>query len=66
MTGGRTTAVYSPASGTIRRAIEYGLFYVVVDRCTRLLVALLEGPMLERFVTGVRTASAAHCGPSCC
>lgn len=55
---GRKVAVYSPAYGTIRRAIEYGLFYVVVDRCTRVLVTLLEGPMLAQYAPRVKTAGA--------
>lgn len=56
---GDATAVYAPAYGPVRRAVEYGLFYVVVDRCTRLLVAMLEKtPPVAEHVPALTTASA--------
>jgi len=46
-------------SGPVRRTIEYGLFYFVVDRCIEVLAALLsEIPPVASHVSTVRTASA--------
>lgn len=51
--------VYAPAYGTLRRTIEYALFFLIVDRCTRLLAALLgEIPPLETHVPTVTTGAA--------
>lgn len=51
--------MWIPAYGTLRRAIEYALFYLIVDRCTRLLVALLgEIPPLQSHVPTVTTGAA--------
>lgn len=52
--------VYSPEYGTVRRAIEYGLFFVVVDRATATLTDLLaESPMAalgSQFAFGAAVA----------
>lgn len=52
--------VYSPEYGTVRRAIEYGLFFVVVDRATTTLTGLLaESPMASlgsQFAFGAAVA----------
>lgn len=51
--------VYAPAYGTLRRAIEYALFVLIVDRCTQLLVGLLgEIPPLQSHVPTVTTGAA--------
>lgn len=53
-------SVYVPAYGPVRRIVEYGLFYYVVDRCTRLLVDLFEETSgFEAYVPRLTTASAA-------
>ena len=40
MDDGRMDAVYSPEYGTVRRILEYGLFFVVVDRATATLTEM--------------------------
>lgn len=53
------TGLYAPEYGPVRRLLEYVLFYVVVERLTGLLVALLEEvPPLASHARTLRVASA--------